>query len=148
MAQVNAPAQSGWQPVASGLVRVLVVFDAVALLFAGIVHLVGARIPLGFAVFVEPPIVAAGIVESLAGVLFVVAAYTVFAGRASAWGWTLGAHMFAIAGFVLGIVATRTGTTRFNHNYHYVMLAVFIIGLLVLLLPGTRAAMARSSRGR
>jgi hypothetical protein len=133
-------------PVAVTAVRALVAFDAVALLFAGIVHLVGAHIPLGFAVFDEPPILPAGIVESLAGLIFVAAAYTIFAGKASAWGVTLGAHLFAIAGFLLGIWATSGGTTVFNHDYHFVILAVFVCGLIVLLLPAVRAGLARPAR--
>jgi hypothetical protein len=120
---------------------VLVIFDAVALLFAGIVHLVGAHIQLGPAVFDEPPILPAGIVESIAGLLFVWAAYAFFAVRSSAWMATLVAHLFAIAGFLVGIVATRFGTTPFNALYHRVMLVVFVAGLVLALLPAGRAAL-------
>jgi hypothetical protein len=133
--------------VAGAALRGLIVVDAAALLFAGIVHLVGARIPLGAAVFEEPPILPAGIVEGLAGLLFVLAAYAVFAGRPWAWWSALAAHLFAIAGFLLGIVATRNGTTPFNHDYHFVMLAVFIVGLIVLLTPGGRAALGGGRGG-
>ncbi len=127
--------------VAGAVLRALLPFDAVALLFAGIVHLVGARIPLGVAVFDEPPILPAGIVEGLAGLIFVLATYAVFARSTWAWSAALGAHLFAIAGFLLGIWATRTGTTPFNHTYHFVMLAVFVVGLVLLLTPGARAAL-------
>lgn len=127
----------------AAILRVLVVFDAVALLFAGIVHLVGASIPLGFATFDEPPILPAGIVESLAGALFVVAAYAIFARQAWAWGMTLAAHLFAIAGFIVGILATLSGTTPFNAIYHRVMLAVFVVGLILLLMPVGRASLRR-----
>jgi hypothetical protein len=126
---------------AVSVLRVLVPFDTVALLFAGIVHLVGARISLGVAVFEEPPILPACIVEGLAGLIFLLAAYTVFARRGQAWSATLTAHLFAIAGFLVGIGATRGGTTTFNHDYHYVMLALFIVGLILLVAPGTRAAL-------
>jgi hypothetical protein len=127
--------------VAVAVLRVLIPFDAIALLFAGIVHLVGARIPLGAAVFDEPPIIPAGIVEGLAGLIFALATYAVFARRR--WGWpiALAAHLFAIAGFLVGIWATRRGTTPFNHDYHYAMLAVFVVGLVLLLTPGARATL-------
>jgi hypothetical protein len=123
------------------VLRGLLPFDTVALLFAGIVHLVGVRIPLGFAVFDEPPILPAGIVEGLAGLIFAVAAYAVFAGKTWAWSAALGAHLFAIAGFLVGIAATRAGTTPFNHDYHFVMLGVFVLGLILLVTPGARAAL-------
>jgi len=55
----------------------------------------------------------------------------------------LAAHLFAIAGFVVGLVATRLGTTPFNYDYHRVMLAVFVAGLLLLLSAPARAALAR-----
>ena len=147
MAQVTSSGQVGHQPVVAGALRALIVFDTIALLFAGIVHLVGARIPLGVTVFLEPPIIPAGIVEGAAGLIFVLAMYAVFAGKRWAWGAALTAHLFAIAGFLLGIWATRTGTTTFNHTYHYVMLAVFVLGLALLLLPGTRAGLGPHKDG-
>ena len=140
--------RSSWRGAAVATLRVLVVVDAVALLFAGVVHLVGARIPLGSAVFDEPPILPAGIVESLAGLIFVAAAYAVFAGTTWAWTAALVAHLFAIAGFLVGILATLSGTTPFNSVYHRVMLAVFAAGLLLLLTPGMRAELARGLRRR
>jgi hypothetical protein len=130
-----------WRNGAVVLLRVLIPFATVALLFAGIVHLVGVRIPLGSAVFAEPTILPAGIVEGLAGVLFAVATYAVFARRGWAWSAALAAHLFAIAGFLVGIIATRSGTTPFNHVYHYVMMAVFVLGLLLLMAPGARTAL-------
>lgn len=128
------------------VIRSLAMFDAIALLFAGIVHLVGARIPLGSAVFTEPTILPAGIVEGLAGVIFVVALFAIFTGRTWAWGSALAAHLFAIAGFVVGLLATINGTTPFNFYYHRVMLAVFVVGLILLLLPAGRAALGHAKR--
>ncbi len=145
MSQISTSSQHLRRPSAVAaiiIVRALIVFDAVALLFAGIVHLVGARIPLGFGVFVEPPLLSAGIVETLTGLLFVVAIYVMFAGVARAWGWALGAHLFAIAGFMLGILATVKGTTPFNHDYHLAMLTIFVCGLILLLTPPLRAGLA------
>lgn len=123
---------------AGTLLRILIPFDTVALLFAGIIHLVGVSIPLGATAFVEPVILPAGVVETLAGLFFVWATATLWSGRGSAWMSALVAHLVAIAGFLLGIMATRNGTTPFNHVYHWVMLALFVIGLIALLLPATR----------
>ncbi len=134
-----------WRSTVKAVIAILAVFDTAALLFAGIVHLVGARIGVGTAVFVEPAIIPAGTVEGLAGLIFALAAYAILARRRWAWLAALAAHLFAIAGFLLGIWATRNGTTAFNHTYHYVMLAVFVVGLALLVLPGVRAAMERRS---
>jgi hypothetical protein len=120
--------------------------DAAALLFAGIVHLVGVRLPLGAAVFVEPILVPAGIVEGLAGVVFVAALYATVLSRPWAWPMALAAHLFAIAGFLVGLWATRNGTTPFNYGYHRVMLIVFVAGLVLLLTPAVRAALSFGSR--
>lgn len=135
------------RPVLLTTFRVLAVFDTVALLFAASLHVQGVRISLGSAVFDEPQIVPAAIVEGLAGLIFAVAAYALLANRRWMWSVTLGAHLFAILGFVVGIVATRNGTSPFNHIYHYVMLGVFIVGLALLLLLAARAALGRDSRG-
>ena len=124
-----------------GALRAVMPFDTVALLFAGIVHLVGARIPLGVAVFAEPPILPAGIVEGLAGLIFALATYAIFAHLGWTWTVALAAHLFAITGFLVGLFATRNGTTPFNHTYHYVMLLVFTLGLLLLAMPGARTAL-------
>lgn len=137
---------NSWPNVAVAVLRVLIPSATVALLFAGIVHLVGARIPLGVAVFEEPPILPAGIVEGLAGLIFALATYAVFARRGWAWSAALAAHLFASAGFLVGIIATRSGTTPFNHVYHYVMMAVFVLGLLLLLAPGARTALGDDAR--
>ncbi|HEX5503982.1 MAG TPA: hypothetical protein VFW96_15255 [Thermomicrobiales bacterium] len=72
-----------------------------------------------------------------------------------AWSSALAAHLFAVAGFLLGLVATRTGTTPFNHDYHLVMMAVFVLGLLpktalgagLLATPGARAALGEEQAG-
>lgn len=116
--------------------RALIALDTVALLFAGVVHLTGARLPLGAGTFVEPPLLPAGIVETLAGLLFAVAAYAVWNGARWAWRAALVAHLFSILGFVVGILATMRGTTPFNGVYHRVMLPIFIVGVILLLLPG------------
>ena len=140
--------RTGRQPVMGTIFRVLVVFDTIALLFAAALHVQGAQIPLGFATFDEPQIVPAAIVEGAAGIFFAVSSYALFTRRRWAWGWTLFAHIFAILGFLLGIFATRDGTSPFNHVYHFVMLGIFVIGLLLLLTSSAKAALGGAARVR
>lgn len=142
MIETGAPRR----PIMATVFRILTVFDTAALLFAASLHVAGARIPLGSVVFEEPQIVPAAIVEGLAGLVFALAAYSVFASKRWAWPMTLFAHIFAILGFLLGIFATRNGTSPFNLVYHYVMLGVFIISLALLLMPIGREALGRGNR--
>jgi hypothetical protein len=114
------------------IIRFLTLFDTVALLFAASLHVAGVRIALGSAVFDEPQIVPAAIVEGVAGFIFLVSAYALFAGRRWARTASVCAHIFAIAGFLLGIVATLSGTSPFNNVYHRVMLPVFLVGIVLL----------------
>lgn len=139
MSATPTPSTSG----VGAVIRVVMVFDAVALLFAAALHINGASIRLGSAVFDEPQIVPAAIVEGLAGLLFLVSAYAVLAGRTWAWTSAIVAHVFAILGFIVGLVATRNGTSPFNFTYHRVMLAIFVLGFILLLLPLGQAALGR-----
>lgn len=143
---LNAPlteTRTTRQLVMGTIFRVLVVFNTIALLFAASLHVEGAQIPLGFTTFAEPQIVPAAIVEGAAGIFFAVSIYTVFTGKRWAWAWTLFAHIFAIVGFLVGIFATRNGTSAFNHVYHFVMLGIFVIGLLLLVTSSAKAALGR-----
>jgi len=143
---MNTHPTSG-RPAVVTIIRILLVFDAVATLGASALHVAGVRIPLGSAVFVEPQMVAAAIVEGLVGVVFAFSSYAVFSSKPSAWASALFAHLFAIAGFLLGIYATRNGTSPFNADYHRVMMAVFVVGVILLALPATRTALGRGPRG-
>jgi hypothetical protein len=123
----------------------LVVLEAVVFLLAALLH-VGVRVPVGF---VEPRIIPAAIVEGLIGVFFAVSAYAVFARQTWAWSAAIGAHVFALLGTLLGVFALAVGggpRTEANTIYHYVMLGVIIVGLVLLLTPIARAALGRGSR--
>jgi hypothetical protein len=133
-----------WRALTGGLLRALVVFDTLALLFASFVHLFGARIPLGFAVFVEPVILPAGIVEGIAALTFIVALVAIATRRA--WSMTLAAHITGATGYIAGLIFTLRGTTPFNAADHRLMLALFALGLLLLALPAGRAALATTAR--
>ncbi len=118
--------------------RILVVFDTLALFFAGAVHLFGATIPLGFTTFTETRILYAGIVEGVCGVVFAVALFAMLTQQTWQWGATLAAHIVGALGYLLGLFSTRNGTTPFNAADHRVMLALFAIGLILLFLPAGR----------
>ena len=133
-------------PMMAIVFRIVVVFDTVALLVAAAFHVAGARLALGSVVFAEPQMVPAAIVEGLDGLVFAVATYAVLTDKRWAWTMTLIAHVFAILGFLLGLYSTRDGTTPFNHDYHLIMLAIFVIGLALLFTPAARAALGRRDR--
>ncbi len=127
----------------------LVVLYAITFLLGALLHL-GARVPMGSVVLVEPRIVPATIVETLCGLFLAVSAYAVFARRDWAWSTVVGAHAFALAGVLLGMVAIAVGSgpsTDLNDIYHRVMLTVLAAGLVLLLTPTGRAAFGRGARG-
>jgi hypothetical protein len=141
-AQAKAP---GATIVALAL-RALVILNTVSLLFVSAVHLFGVQIQLGFGVFTEPPILAAGIVEGLCGVVFAVALFAILTRQTWQWGMTLAANIVGALGYILGLISTRDGTTPFNYADHRVMLALFAIGLILLALPVGREALASGER--
>jgi hypothetical protein len=133
-------------PAIAVVVRVLVVLDIVALLFAADLHVQGVHIALGSMVFEEPQIVPAAVVEGLAAGLYAVAAYTIFSGGRGAWRMTLAAHVFAILVLLLGVFARRAGITPFTQVSQLVMLGIFVLGLTLLLTPAAREPMRRGRR--
>jgi len=133
------------QSAAVTTIRVLVVFDAATFVLAAMLHL-GVRVPLGFAVLAEPRIIPASIVEGLCGLFLAVSVYALL--NRQSWGWliTTAAHVFALAGVLLGMFSLAIGfgpRTELNDIYHRLMLLLLIIGLVLLLTP-----IARSSLGR
>jgi len=83
----------------------------------------------------EPRIVPAMIVEGLCGIFLIIGAFTIIGHSKAAWGITLAAHIFSIAGVLLGIGALAMGrgpTTELNYYYHRTILAVLIIMLIIL----------------
>lgn len=142
--EMHVEAGAPRRPAVAAAVRALVVFDALAFLLAGLLHLSGARIPLGGAEFVEPRIPPAGIVEGLAGIAFAVGAYGVLASRRWAWAGAVVAHTFALAGVLLGMWAIAAGYgphSAFNDAYHRAMLVVLAAGAILLLTPAGLTAL-------
>ena len=82
-----------------------------------------------------------GIAEAILGVGALVAFIATFIRPASAWTWGVVANGVATAGVLLGIFATRGGTTELNFVYHRLVLAVVAISLVMLVLA--RAATRR-----
>ncbi len=104
---------------------------------------VAPGVPLGFS---EPRIIPAAIVEGLCGLLLAGSTYAVFARTRLAWGIALAAHLFAIAGVLLGIIALAVGaglSTVANTIYHRVTLGVLVVVLVLLATPTARAALGR-----
>jgi hypothetical protein len=116
--------------------------EAMTFLLAALLHL-GIQFPLGFS---EPRIIPAAIVEGLCGLFLAVSAYTVFAHKTWAWGAALTAHIFAVAGVLLGITALALGlgpSTEANTIYHRVILGVLVVVLALLATRSARIALGR-----
>ena len=129
-------------------IAILTASEAVAFLVAALLHL-GVRIPLGFAVLAEPRIVPATIVEGLAGLILGVGVYPLFTRRSWARKAAIAAHVFAVAGVLLGMAALAAGRgprTETNDLYHLVMLLVLVGNLILLSAPGAIAELGRGDR--
>ena len=124
------------------VISVLIVVEAITFLLAALLHL-GILFPLGFS---EPRIIPAAIVEGLCGLFLAVSAYAVFAQKTWAWWVALAAHLFAVAGVLLGITALALGlspSTEANTIYHRVILVVLVIVLALLTTKSARTALVR-----
>jgi fluoride ion exporter CrcB/FEX len=122
------------------VITVLMMAEAVTFLLAALLQL---GIPLGLS---EPRIIPAAIVEGVCGLFLAVSTYAVVARTAWAWGAALAAHLFAVAGVLLGITALALGagkSTEANTIYHRVILGVLIVVLVLLATPAARAALGR-----
>lgn len=127
------------------VISVLIVGEAITFLLAALVHL-GIELPLGFT---EPQIIPAAIVEGLCGLFLAVSAYTVFTHKSWAWVAATAAHVFAVAGVLLGITALALGagpSTEANTIYHRIILVVLVIVLVMLATPGARTTLGRNHR--
>jgi hypothetical protein len=100
----------------------------------------GARISLGFTDLDEPRIIPATIVESACGLALAIGAFGLLSGRA--WGRpaALAAHVVALAGITLGMIAVAAGggtSTELNDAYHRAMVGTLLLGLTLLVYPTT-----------
>ncbi len=127
------------------VIGVLMILEAITFLLAALLHL-GIQFPLGFS---EPQIIPATIVEGLCGIFLAVGAYAVFVRKSWAWQGAVAAHVFAVAGVLLGITALALGagpSTQVNTIYHRTILVVLVLVLALLLTPGARAELGASHR--
>ena len=96
---------------------------------------------LSFGPFSEPTVVPAVIVESLCGSALVVAASAAVS-EVSSWRQVaIGGQVAALAGTLLGVVATTAGggeSTTGNDFYHYTMIVLLGGGIAVLALGRRR----------
>jgi hypothetical protein len=133
------------------VIAVLATVYAATFVVAVVLHL-GVEIPLGFGVLDEQRRPFAVIVEGSAGIVLAVGAFAVFARKTWAWAAVTGAHAFALAGVLWGMVAVAAGRgphTQLNDTYHVAMVVFLAAGLILLLAPlGRTALRRRSSRGR
>jgi len=118
-------------------IGVIVVLEALTFLAAALLH-GGVELPIGI---VEPVSIPAMIAEGIIGIALALAAYTIFIRKGrTAWAMTLAAHLIAVAGVLLGMVAMALGpepVTDANALYHRIALGVASLMLLFLF---TRAA--------
>jgi hypothetical protein len=122
------------------VISVLIVAEAISFLLASLLHM-GVQFSLGIS---EPPNRYAAIVEGLCGIFLALSACAVFARVTWAWRVAVAAHIFAVAGVLLGIVAVAGGGApgdEVNAIYHWVILGVLVVVLAGLLTPGIRAAL-------
>lgn len=111
-------------------VAVISLFEGVSLLALGLLHVAAER--LGFAVTPVGPVL---LLEAACGALLLVAALACSSGSALAWPVTLGAHVIAIAGVLLGIggLAGTGSASPENAVFHPFVLAVLVPTTVYLL---------------
>lgn len=122
------------------VISVLIVAEAISFLLASLLHM-GVQFPLGIS---EPPNRYAAIVEGLCAIFLALSACVVFVHVTWAWRVAVAAHVFAVAGVLLGIVAVAGGGApgdEVNAIYHWVILVVLVVVLAGLLTPGVRGTL-------
>ncbi len=133
----------------AGTVLGTVMLIAALTFWTGALLHLGTPIPLGFTVITEPRIIPATIGEGLCGLALAVGAYGVLNSRSWAWPAAVVAHIFSIAGVLLGITALAgrsEARTELNTFYHGTILTVLVIVLIWLLTAGGKAALGRGNR--
>jgi hypothetical membrane protein len=120
---------------------VFISLEAVTFLFAALLH---TGIPiLGLP---EAVIIPATIAEGLIGCVLMYSAYAIWSSKTWAWKMAVVAHIFGIAGVLLGMTILAFGRgpqTELNYIYHRVILLVLISVFLFLLVPTVKTIIAR-----
>src|SRR5437868_15406351 len=94
------------------LLGVFVMLEALSFLLGALLH-AGIEIPIGGGMYLEQ-VVPATVVESACALVLAVAAVALLTRNGRAWEATFAAHLIAIAGTILGIVAITAD--RGEHN--------------------------------
>ena len=115
------------------VISVLIVAETITFLLAVLLHL-GIPVPLGFT---QPQIIPAAIVEGLCGIFLAVSAYAIFTYKTWAWRVALAAHIFAVAGVLLGILATIRSSAGASRISYHLRPQVLLFCLLVKLFPSS-----------
>ncbi|MGH7558744.1 MAG: hypothetical protein ACREMD_13380 [Gemmatimonadota bacterium] len=126
----------------AAVLPLLVGLEAVGFLIAAIIHL-GVPLPVGFT---EPVILPAAIAEALIGLFLAIAGLALVAGGRRAWALAIAAHLFGVAGVLVGMFALVVGagpSTEANEIYHRVALIVLVAVLALLWTERGRRAAGR-----
>jgi len=131
------------------LLGLFVLLEALGFLFGALLH-AGIEIPIGGGMYLEQ-VVPATIVESVCALVLAVGAVALISHHRLAFEATLVAHLIAIAGTILGIVAITAG--RGEHNlpndiFHRVVLVAMVAVVVLLWTPVGRRAMRRDDTER
>ena len=121
------------------ILLIVIIIEALTFFLAASLHF-GVRI-IGLN---EPQIIPATIVEGLCAIFLSIAAIAIGTHARPARGITIAAHLFCIAGVLLGIGALAMGrgpTTELNFFYHRTILAVLTIMLIILFTSPGRTAL-------
>ncbi len=127
------------------LLPVIVGLEAIGFLVAAVLH-VGVPLPVGFS---EPVILPAAIAEGLIGLFLAIAALALVAGDRIGWPLSIAAHVFGVAGVLVGMIALAVGagpSTEANELYHRVALIVLVAVLALLWTDRGRRAAGREPR--
>ena len=126
------------------ILLIVTIIEAVTFFIAAALHY-GLKI----SVLEEPKIVPARIVETLCGIFLTIAAFAIGRHAKKARGIATAAHIFSIAGVLLGMGALAMGrgpTTELNYYYHRTILVVLIIMLIILFTSTGKVALQAGSK--
>ncbi len=123
--------------------------EGVSFLFMSSLH-AGARIPLGFTVVADVPIIQATVVEAVCAILLLIASGALLARRSWAWAYTAITQAFSAAAVLNGIGRVAAGAgphSPLNDTYHLVILALLAMGFIALVLPPVHRAFRNHAAG-
>jgi hypothetical protein len=124
--------------------------EGLSFLFMAALH-VGARVPLGFTVVTDVPIIQATVAESICGAALLLAASALLARRRWAWALAAVSQAVSIAAVLNGMGRVGAGKgphSQLNDTYHVVIVVLLALGFIALILPPVQRAFAARAQGR